>query len=567
MFTGKAYWGEAADKNYLCGADKDDLLTQLKLLRDSPSESLFREREAKLLSSAYDLWIRPGRVTKPVRFVDYYERNWQNCTFRWIFAFRKNLPTHGANDTQAVESTFRAIKHYVKVEFGRKCPSLEELILVLPKILDKRSSERELATINRRVIFHHKNPKLNEALERASWDLNAGGMKVYFEALKMSHDQCDRFEVDGETIIETYSSSKTAPYKGTYKTNGFICNCSWFSSRKICRHPFVYRYHHNMALYDKKIFHSSFLIIPDSDDVYDDEVFEDNDAIQEAPGSPGMAHLLEEQKRANMRLKKNVKFNRAFDTAKVAAEYLSHYSNDLFEVNLKAFQQFTDLIRVGLPDELVKYLNDEKSSLTCTEKPQLITTVANKVHVNEVPDHIKPFLGNMDLVVFPIKGDGACLYGSASAHIYHDEDQMQNFRKIIHQHIINNWWHYSSFITFPYTETVGVGKSKYTIHLETETEYLGFLLSERSMYCYGDNVDLAAISNVFNINIAILTYGLSDGLQPRWTSLSPDPVVSAFSQFAHPQIEDIYLIHSDNNHFDLLLDRHSRLAVEGPVPF
>ena len=109
------------------------------------------------------------------------------------------------------------------------------------------------------------------------------------------------------------------------------------------------------------------------------------------------------------------------------AEYLSHYGNNLFEVNLKAFQQFTDLIRVGLPDELVKYLNDEKSSVTCTEKPQLIPTDVNKVHVDEVPVHIKPFLGNMDLVVFPIKGDGACLYGSASAHIYHDEDQMPNF--------------------------------------------------------------------------------------------------------------------------------------------
>ena len=35
------------------------------------------------------------------------------------WAFRKNLPTKGTNDTQAAESTFRAIsKHYAKVEFG-----------------------------------------------------------------------------------------------------------------------------------------------------------------------------------------------------------------------------------------------------------------------------------------------------------------------------------------------------------------------------------------------------------------------------------------------------------------
>ena len=34
------------------------------------------------------------------------------------WAFRKNLPTIGTNDTQAAESTLRAIKHYAKVEFG-----------------------------------------------------------------------------------------------------------------------------------------------------------------------------------------------------------------------------------------------------------------------------------------------------------------------------------------------------------------------------------------------------------------------------------------------------------------
>ena len=34
------------------------------------------------------------------------------------WAFRKNLPTKGTNDTQAAESTLRAIKHYAKVEFG-----------------------------------------------------------------------------------------------------------------------------------------------------------------------------------------------------------------------------------------------------------------------------------------------------------------------------------------------------------------------------------------------------------------------------------------------------------------
>ena len=39
-------------------------------------------------------------------------------------------------------------------------------------------------------------------------------------------------------------------------------------------------------------------------------------------GSPGMEHLLEEQLEANKRIPKNVKFNRAFEIAKVTAEYM-----------------------------------------------------------------------------------------------------------------------------------------------------------------------------------------------------------------------------------------------------
>jgi hypothetical protein len=133
VFTGKSYWGQVEDHNYLCGADKDDLMKQLMLVRDSPSEALYRERETTLLDMGKNLFVRPGQATKPVNFVEYYQKNWLNCAFRWVFAFRKNLPTNGANDTQAIEATFSAIKRFSKLEFPGRTPSLKELIQVLPR--------------------------------------------------------------------------------------------------------------------------------------------------------------------------------------------------------------------------------------------------------------------------------------------------------------------------------------------------------------------------------------------------------------------------------------------------
>ena len=63
------------------------------------SEQLYREREDKLLEMTSDLDVRAGQAANYVSFHDYYERNWKDCAFRWVFAFRKNLPTKGCNDT------------------------------------------------------------------------------------------------------------------------------------------------------------------------------------------------------------------------------------------------------------------------------------------------------------------------------------------------------------------------------------------------------------------------------------------------------------------------------------
>ena len=49
VFTGRAYWGDADENNYVNGGDKDNLMKQIVLVRDSPSQELYNEHEAKLL--------------------------------------------------------------------------------------------------------------------------------------------------------------------------------------------------------------------------------------------------------------------------------------------------------------------------------------------------------------------------------------------------------------------------------------------------------------------------------------------------------------------------------------
>ena len=75
-------------------------MAQIRLVRDSPSQETYHERETKLLELTKDLSVRPGQSPNLILFADYYMKNWKDCAFRWVLAFRKNLPTKGCNDTQ-----------------------------------------------------------------------------------------------------------------------------------------------------------------------------------------------------------------------------------------------------------------------------------------------------------------------------------------------------------------------------------------------------------------------------------------------------------------------------------
>ena len=69
-----------------------------------------------------------------------------------------------------------------------------------------------------------------------------------------------QMSLEGNNVVEKYVGKKTSEYVGHYETDGFKCNCSWFKSKLICRHPFFYRMVHCLPLFDLKIFPSSMLL-------------------------------------------------------------------------------------------------------------------------------------------------------------------------------------------------------------------------------------------------------------------------------------------------------------------
>ena len=136
---------------------------------------------------------------------------------------------------------------------------MNDLIIALPRILTKRSAEREQKSSTRRLLFTDPNPLINSALEKASWKLNEGGYRSFHRELKAAENKKQHMIINGTKIDEKYIGRKTAGYVGHYETDGKSCNCSWFNSRKLCRHLFVYREYMKVDLFDTNIFPTSFL--------------------------------------------------------------------------------------------------------------------------------------------------------------------------------------------------------------------------------------------------------------------------------------------------------------------
>ena len=86
------------------------------------------------------------------------------------------------------------------------------------------------------------------------------------------------------------------------------------------------------------------------------DMFNDEGGANSRLASPGMEHLLEEQQEANKRIPKNVKFNRAFDIAKVTAEYMKDTGTEQFELYMKCFSKFSNMVRDGIPSHVIDLL-------------------------------------------------------------------------------------------------------------------------------------------------------------------------------------------------------------------
>ena len=125
------------------------------------------------------------------------------------------------------------------------------------------------------------------------------------------------------------------------------------------------------------------------------------------------------------------------------------------------------------------------------------------------------------------------------------------------------WPFFQPYFIFPIVVKVGLKSEPF----EDEKSFLKFLKEgENSELIWMDHEGLQVVSNMYQISIHVLTTGVSGMDEPkaRWTHIEPDSRLSSFST-VHKGLPDMWLMHVDEAHFDLLIRKNSDLVKEGSV--
>ena len=321
-------------------------------------------------------------------------------------------------------------------------------------------------------MFYHSNPLFRNAFKSTSWKLNAGGMALFEEGIKMLEALEDNMTLlDDDTVKEVFKGLSKDGYIGYYRLQKSL---PIFSTSSFQKSYLTTRFNERRN---------------DSSDIDNIETDEDGDALcddynlDSRLASPGMEHLLKEQMETNKRLPENIKWNQSYEIAKVCADTLKCMQQCQYESHFNCFKSFSKSLGEGLPSHVIDFLmNPEKfeivekstlssgallqescsstsrSSLSNPVAPALqqsLETVEKQTPYKDVPEHLKINYVNIpDCVILPSNPNGICLYQSSAAHICGDRSMDYVLRRLCHKFIVNHWWYYKHFWSLPFEETV-----------------------------------------------------------------------------------------------------------------
>ena len=256
-------------------------------------------------------------------------------------------------------------------------------------------------------------------------------------------------------------------------------------------------------------------------------------------------------------------------------------------------------------------MNDQYSCTECSFRG--LNSTQTKDHLryehdikseDKVPERLSDMLSMRGICINDHRlrragGGGKCGVNCVSLFTTGSEDMAGEIRNNANEHIVSNWETYRNSYEFPYTERVG-NRS------EDEIEFLTFLREdEGASSMWMTHICMQAVATMLNLNIKILTTGISpssylrctrckptavfnseeeviqhmEGVhhrketreemegrkqRARWSDIQPDSKV--MNKTAINKAEELILLHEDDTHYNIIVHKsHNAFRRENTI--
>ena len=176
----------------------------------------------------------------------------------------------------------------------------------------------------------------------------------------------------------------------------------------------------------------------------------------------------------------------------------------------------------------------------------------------EIKERHKKYFSS-DLVVRQILGNGSCLYGCVSFHMYRSELHFTRLRMECHKFLKDTWAylgeevHRTTEALFPLRNLTLFGDSSF-VSFENVQEWINFLQDERSLTLFTEmEIESQNVANYFGITVEIYHYNKNSFYHSEF---KPKPEIHQFSPWIRkPNPSNLVVYHEIDSHFEIIVQR------------
>ena len=216
-----------------------------------------------------------------------------------------------------------------------------------------------------------------------------------------------------------------------------------------------------------------------------------------------------------------------------------------------------------------------KQQIKDEKKKKRKKSISLKMSVDPKVPNIKPVpqncahLVNKDDVVYVVPGNGACAPNCASAFLFEDEVFGDNLRRKMNKFMATHWESRYQHITqcapgHPFVRQLGGNEVSFT----DPKKLVDFLMnSEKADRMWSDSEDLSVISDLYQLEIKVITTKGVDDTQPIVNKIHPCENLKEFAELKNVELNEMVLLHEDDSHFNLIISKDSNLARLGSLSY